>query len=158
MTSFGSILKAHSKCPAGIDGRCNHVASTLFALEQHFKNGQKTSSDSEESSISKPCKWLMFHASARVRSNLSLKWALICQAWLCKEKENQKAKVNQEDINASDQGNWPSDIRQFSWGSWEYELKLEKPLDGHIFFPKELMIRKKHSFHLSNVIRYQLIN
>jgi len=24
MTSFGSILKAHSKCPAGIDGRCNH--------------------------------------------------------------------------------------------------------------------------------------
>ena len=40
MAFIGSVLKAHCKCPAGIDGHCNHVASTLFALEQHFKDRQ----------------------------------------------------------------------------------------------------------------------
>ena len=37
IASIGRVLNAHCKCPADIDGRCNHVASTLFALEQHFK-------------------------------------------------------------------------------------------------------------------------
>lgn len=29
----GNILKAHCPCPAGADGRCNHLAATLFATE-----------------------------------------------------------------------------------------------------------------------------
>lgn len=49
-------MRAHCKCPAGIDGRCNHVAATLFALEQHCKEKQ-TIIDSNESCTSKPCKW-----------------------------------------------------------------------------------------------------
>ena len=33
----GSVTTAYGGCPAGIDGRCNHVTSTLFALEEFFK-------------------------------------------------------------------------------------------------------------------------
>ena len=29
----GNILKALCLCPAGADGRCNHFAETLFAIE-----------------------------------------------------------------------------------------------------------------------------
>lgn len=57
MTSIGGVLKAHCKCPAGIDGRCNFVASVLFDFEQHFKYRQKCSVDADESWTSKPCKW-----------------------------------------------------------------------------------------------------
>ena len=58
ITSVGKILRAHCKCPAGIDGRCNHVAATLFALEQHFKDrGKKTTIDTDESCTSMPCQW-----------------------------------------------------------------------------------------------------
>ena len=35
------------------------MASTLFALEQHFKERQKTSAVAEDSCTSKPCKWII---------------------------------------------------------------------------------------------------
>ena len=35
--ALGQVVKAYDGCPAGIDGRCNHVAATLFAFEQYFK-------------------------------------------------------------------------------------------------------------------------
>ncbi|CAH3178799.1 unnamed protein product [Porites lobata] len=49
MTSIGGVLKVHCKCPPGIDGRCNFVASALFDFEQHFKYRQKCSVDADES-------------------------------------------------------------------------------------------------------------
>ena len=36
MTSIGGVLKVHCKCPPGIDGRCNFVASALFDFGQHL--------------------------------------------------------------------------------------------------------------------------
>ena len=41
MDALGQVVKAYDGCPAGIDGRCNHVAATLFALEQYFKFRQQ---------------------------------------------------------------------------------------------------------------------
>jgi len=54
LTSIGNVLRAHCGCPAGVDGRCNHVAATMFALEQYciMRNKMNT-----ESCSSKPCKW-----------------------------------------------------------------------------------------------------
>jgi len=63
IASIGRVLNAHCKCPAGIDGHCNHVASTLFALEQHFKERQKMSSVAEDSCTSSA----FFQGNARVR-------------------------------------------------------------------------------------------
>lgn len=57
LSTVGQMLRAHCKCPAGIDGRCNHVASTLFALEQHCKDRGKQSTEEEQSCTSKPCTW-----------------------------------------------------------------------------------------------------
>lgn len=138
MTSFGSILKAHCKCPAGIDGRCNHVASTLFALEQHFKNGQKTSSDSEESCTSKPCKWNIprkHKGSVKPISEMSF-----VKHDYAKEKKTKKPKLTlQEDNNASDQGNWPSDrLDNFLEALREYELKSGKTIGWTHILPQRI--------------------
>ena len=53
----GNILKAHCPCPAGADGRCNHLAATLFAIED--KQGRPADRDTTEDvpCTSKPCKW-----------------------------------------------------------------------------------------------------
>lgn len=54
LSSFGNILRCHCGCPAGVDGRCNHVAASLFALEDYCKVRVK---NSKVSCTSKPCKW-----------------------------------------------------------------------------------------------------
>ena len=54
MSSIGVVLKSYCGCPAGIDGRCNHVSATLFALDEYCKEREKMS---EESCTSKPCRW-----------------------------------------------------------------------------------------------------
>ena len=54
LSSFGNVLRGQCGCPAGTDGRCNHVAAIMFALEDYCKERSKNST---ESCTSKPCKW-----------------------------------------------------------------------------------------------------
>lgn len=49
-------MSAKCGCPAGVDGRCNHICATLFYLESVFKTNSKLSAD-EVSCTSLPCKW-----------------------------------------------------------------------------------------------------
>ena len=61
MDALGPVVKAYNRCPAGtcINGHCNHVATTLFALEQYFKfqaGGVDTIS-----CTSKPFQWNIPH-------------------------------------------------------------------------------------------------
>ena len=58
----GKVMTAYDGCPAGIDGRCNHVTSTLFALEEFFKQSKEFNNTSPSlqpslSCTSKPCAW-----------------------------------------------------------------------------------------------------
>ena len=46
------IQKAFCPCPAGNDGRCNHLAATLFAMEDIFN---KTANQKEPESDQVPC-------------------------------------------------------------------------------------------------------
>lgn len=60
MSSLGMVLAAKCGCPAGINGRCNHVCATLFYLESLGKKKQQatsTDSNNDVSCTSKPCKW-----------------------------------------------------------------------------------------------------
>lgn len=60
LSSLGYVLAAKCGCPAGIDGRCNHVCATLFLFDsihkKKIKNVQAQNSD-ESSCTSEPCKW-----------------------------------------------------------------------------------------------------
>ena len=58
----GHISKAMCGCPAGVDGRCNHLAATLFAIEDKFQDesqgdSNNSSKDNELPCTSKPCSW-----------------------------------------------------------------------------------------------------
>lgn len=58
VNSSGDIEKAHCPCPAGVDGRCNHLVATLFAVEDKQRNFvNETENISSAPCTSKPCKW-----------------------------------------------------------------------------------------------------
>ena len=56
LNKVGKVMTAYDGCPAGVDGRCNHVTSTLFALEEFFKQNN-ISVQPSLSCTSKPCAW-----------------------------------------------------------------------------------------------------
>ena len=56
----GDILSAVCGCPAGVDGRCNHLAATLFAIEDQFSResqalAQRPAQAPDLPCTSKPC-------------------------------------------------------------------------------------------------------
>ena len=51
----GLVQRAFCGCPAGVDGRCNHVAATLFAMEVFCKSRAET--ETTTACTSQPCKW-----------------------------------------------------------------------------------------------------
>ena len=53
------VKQAVCPCPSGNDGRCNHLAATLFATEDVCKKAASTTTESEDElpCTSKPCKW-----------------------------------------------------------------------------------------------------
>ena len=53
----GMVMSAYDGCPAGIDGRCNHVTATLFALEEFHKQETTIPLGTGVSSTSRPCTW-----------------------------------------------------------------------------------------------------
>ena len=53
-------MTAYDGCPAGVDGRCNHATSTLFALKEFFKQNKEVNNISVQLSLSctsKPRAW-----------------------------------------------------------------------------------------------------
>ena len=52
----GLIRRVFCGCPAGVDGRCNHVAATLFSLEEYCK-ARLTREQLNESCTSNACRW-----------------------------------------------------------------------------------------------------
>ena len=56
LTKVEKVMTGYDGCPAGVDGRCNHVTSTLFALEEFFKQNNILVQPSL-SCTSKPCAW-----------------------------------------------------------------------------------------------------
>ena len=60
LDKVGKVITAYNGCPAGIDGRCNHVTPTLFALEEFFNQSEEIDDISNQLSpsyTSKPCAW-----------------------------------------------------------------------------------------------------
>ena len=53
----GSVHNAGCGCPAGTDGRCNHVTASLFVLENYCKIKEKKDVNDDLPCTSKPCKW-----------------------------------------------------------------------------------------------------
>ena len=56
LLSNGHVKQAYCGCPAGVDGRCNHIAATLFALEEYCTQRQKQQ-QGETSRTSIACTW-----------------------------------------------------------------------------------------------------
>ena len=138
IASIGRVLNAHCKCPAGIDGRCNHVASTLFALEQHFKERQKTSSVAEDSCTSKPCKWII--PRKRKGPVTPISEISFVKHDYAKEKKAKKPKLNSAAKTcASDLKKWPGErLQNFYEALKEYQIESKKAVGWMHILPQKL--------------------
>ena len=103
LTSVGNVLRAHCGCPAGVDGRCNHVASTMFALEEYIKVRDKQCT---ESCTSKPCKWNV--PRKRTGSVTPIAQMKFCKHDYAKTKQKRRSAVPPgHDVRALHQRSWP---------------------------------------------------
>lgn len=59
LDALSQVVRAYEGCPASIDGRCNHVATTLFALEALEAKAWYPVHQNRASGI--------FHANARLK-------------------------------------------------------------------------------------------
>ena len=57
LSGSAEIKKAYCPYPAGSDGRCNHFAATLFAIEHLFTNATNSAESNDAPCTSKPCTW-----------------------------------------------------------------------------------------------------
>ena len=67
----GDILSAVCGCPASVDGRCNHLAATLFAIEDQFLResqalAQRPAQAPDLPCTSKPCSWNVLSRKRKV--------------------------------------------------------------------------------------------
>lgn len=109
MTSIGNELRAQCGCPAGVDGRCNHVTATLFALDEYCKQRVKASQDSSDlSCTSKPCKWNV--PRKRKGSVVSIANMQFSKHDYAKPQKKRKSFMTPgHDVRALDQRTWPED-------------------------------------------------
>lgn len=57
INASSQVKQAVCPCPSGNDGWCNHLAATLFAMEDACKKAASTTTESGFPCTSKPCKW-----------------------------------------------------------------------------------------------------
>lgn len=59
INASSQVKQAVCPCLSGNDGRCNHLAATLFAMEDACKKAAGTTTESEDElpCTSNPCKW-----------------------------------------------------------------------------------------------------
>ena len=138
IASTGRVLNAHCKCLAGIDGRCNHVASTLFALEQHFNERRKTSTVTEDSCTSKPCKWII--PRKRKGPVTPISEISFVKHDYAKEKKAKKPKLNPAAKTcASDLKNWPGErLQNFYEALKAYQIESKKAVGWMHILPQKL--------------------
>ncbi|PFX12333.1 uncharacterized protein LOC111347439 [Stylophora pistillata] len=141
MSSIGCVLKAHCKCPAGIDGRCNHVASTLFALEQSFKETKRKNSDAAESCTSKPCKWNV--PGKRKGPVTPISEMSFVKHDYAKEKKAKRPKLAscpaQNGTCVSEKKVWPSErLQNFHKSLKEYQMKSGRAVGWTHILPQKV--------------------
>ena len=140
MSSLGNVLRAQCGCPAGIDGRCNHVTATMFALDEYCKKRAKTESDpSDVSCTSKPCKWNV----PRKRKGNVVPVANIQFAKhdYSKSKKKRKSSITpQHDVRAPNQRKWPEDkVKNMFSRLKEYQEKSKKAVGWLHILPQEVL-------------------
>ncbi|XP_046864347.1 uncharacterized protein LOC124458362 [Xenia sp. Carnegie-2017] len=78
MNERSLVQKAFCDCPAGIDGRCNHVAATLFLLESLDCSLNKVNNFGLQNSVtpctSKPCTWNIPKRAAKASTIQDMKF------------------------------------------------------------------------------------
>lgn len=142
LQSNGDIAKAVCGCPAGVDGRCNHLAATMFAIEDQWNirahcetsNGG-TETPANVPCTSQPCAW---NVPTKRKLNTEPIQCLKFQKheWGRKSKHSPR---DQNDVRAPHQRTMSDgDIKQFYDKVKEVEMKTGKKMGLSFILPHSL--------------------
>lgn len=107
-SSLGSVLRGKCACPAGTDGRCNHVAATLFSLDEVCKKRAQSQRQLDDSCTSKPCTWSV--PPKRKGPVQPISQMKFCKHDYAKEKKVQQPMFTPgKDVRAPHQREWPKE-------------------------------------------------
>jgi len=138
ISSIGFVLQGKCGCPAGVDGRCNHVAATLFAMESlHKKNSNVEQSD--VSCTSKTCKWSVpSKRKGPVQPINTMKFSKHVHG---KEKHVRRQLIeNDKDVRAPHHRNWPDEkLRLMLNQLKEIQNETGQAIDYVIFYHKRCL-------------------
>lgn len=137
MTSFGNMLRAKCACPAGVDGRCNHVTATMFALDEYSKQRVKVDS-SDISCTSKPCSW---NVPRKRKGNIVpiAKIKFSKHDYLKSKKKRKSFAEPEHDVRALDQRSWPEQkVKNMLNLLQDYQAKSKKVVGWIHILPQEV--------------------
>ena len=138
----GDISKAVCGCPAGVDGRCNHLAATLFAIEDKQNNEVFTSAANTAGALShqetnvpcssRPCQWNLLQ-KGKINAELiqSLKFQKHGFG-----KEKKRSVIPQKDVRAPHERTMSdSDLKSFYDEVKQVEKKTGKKIGLSFILP-----------------------
>ena len=107
----GHVKSAYCGCPAGVDGRCNHIAATLFGIEEYCKQREKQQQE-QTSRTSQPCTWNV--PRKRKGEVLPISQMKFKKHEHGKEKKDRESEVKRDkDVRAPHQREW-SNTRRYN--------------------------------------------
>jgi hypothetical protein len=137
------IYKAYCSCPAGFDGRCNHLAATLFAIEDMCgqpDSTKRTDNGEDIACTSKPCAWSV-PRKRQIESAPIQTLKFEKHVW-GKKKANSKTKSNTEqDVRAHHQRNQDQDLNAIFERVKQVEKKTGKKMGLSCIMPHSLPVQ-----------------
>lgn len=129
------IEKAYCPCPAGNDGRCNHLAATLFAMEDTCKKTITTEDNTP--CTSKPCTWSVPKKRKQEPTTIqSLKF--VKHVWGKKEKLAQSPSSSATDTARHCQQQQSADFEGLLAKITKIEKKTGKKIGLSLIIPQQL--------------------
>ena len=103
-------------CPAGVDGRCNHLTATLFAAVEYCQQRsqlQPESSTEGLSCTSQPCKWNVPRERTGNVTPIGNRTFSKHDYYKTNKKKRKSAIPPGHDVRAPHQRTWPQGTKEF---------------------------------------------
>ncbi len=137
--SSGNLSSSQCGCPAGVDGRCNHVTATLFAAAEYCKQrselkNKPKSSIEELSCTSQKCKWNV--PRERTGNVTPIANMTFIKHDYSKQKKKRKSG---HDVRAPHQRTWPKEkVKRMLFLAKDYQEKSGKLVGWTHILPQDV--------------------
>ena len=131
-----NIVRAYCPCPAGVDGRCNHLAGTLFAITDIQSRAEKDT-ETNIPCTSQPCKWSV-PPKTRAQPTKIQEVSFEKHVWGKERKYSSSPKPAENDVRAPSDRDQQHDFNILHIRLREIESKKGKKIGLSLIIPHDI--------------------